>query len=185
VNGSVILVEGESDKAALSEAATVLGIEVLSTSIQVMHGATNLRKSLAETVSVGVRIAGLYDAGEEALVVRALTEAGMTDGRDRLSLERVGFYACDRDLEEELIRALGTVGVTNVIASQGNDYRRFQSLQQMPEWRGRPVEEQLRRWFGSGGRRKVRYAKLLAAAMKPSEVPRPMREVLRKALDQD
>jgi hypothetical protein len=182
VSESVILVEGESDKAALEEAASLLEIDMSWTSIVVMNGATNIVRSLADAVAQRVRIAGLYDVGEEAHIVRALAETGLTHGRDRSALEQAGFYACDQDLEEELIRALSAQRVIDVIAMQGEDHRRFRSLQQMPHWRGRPVEEQLRRWFGSGGRRKARYARLLVAAMEPSEVPEPLRQVLRRAL---
>lgn len=180
--GTVILVEGRSDKAALEAAAVVLGFELSSTSILVMNGATNVVRLLAETVARGVRVAGLYDVGEEAHIVRALSEAGLTEGRDSKALKRLGFFECDYDLEAELIKALGTTRVINVIETQGEDLRRFRSLQQMPEWRGRRVEDQLRRWFGSGSRRKVTYAVLLVRAMAPAEVPQPLRRVLEYAL---
>lgn len=181
MNSSVILVEGDSDKAALETAAGVLGFNLSSTSILVMNGATNVVRRLAETVPRGVRIAGLYDTGEEAHIVRALSEVGLTKGRDSKALERLGFFACDCDLEAELIRALGAARVINVIETQGDDLRRFRSLQQMPEWRGRRVEDQLRRWFGSGSRRKVRYAALLVREMAAGEIPRPLRQVLEHA----
>jgi len=182
MDGTVILVEGESDKAALEAAAGVFGFDLSSTSILVMNGATNAVRLLAETVPRGVRVAGLYDVGEEAHIVRALSEAGLTEGLDSTALERLGFFECDHDLEAELIRALGAARVINVIEAQGEDLRRFRSLQQMPEWRGRRVEDQLRRWFGSGSHRKVRYAALLVRAMAAVEVPRPLRQVLEYAL---
>ena len=178
---SVILVEGESDRAALVAAAGELGVDLSSTSIVVMNGATNVVKMVADVVGRGLRVAGLYDVGEEAHIVRALSEGGLTEGRDPAALERRGFYACDRDLEEELIRALGAERVVEVIKSQGEDLRRFRSLQQMPEWRERRIEDQLRRWFGSGGSRKVRYPELLVGEMVPAEVPRPLRAVLEYA----
>jgi hypothetical protein len=179
---TVILVEGESDKAALEAAAEVLGFELSSTSILVMDGATNAVRLLGETVSGGGRVAGLYDVAEEAHIVRALSTAGLTDGRDPTALGRLGFFECDRDLEAELIRALGAGRVIDVIGTQGDDLRRFRSLQQMPEWRERRIEDQLRRWFGSGGRRKVRYAALLVRAMAANEIPPPLRQVLEFAL---
>jgi hypothetical protein len=182
MDSSVILVEGESDKAALEVAAGVLGFDLTSTSIVVMNGATNVVRLLAETVPSGARVAGLYDVAEEAHIVRALAEAGLTDGRDPTALESRGFFACDRDLEAELIGALGAARVISVIETQGDDIRRFHSLQQMPEWRGRMVEDQLRRWFGSGSKRKVRYAPLLVRAMAAVEIPRPLRLVLEHAL---
>ena len=111
-------------------------------------------------------------------MVRALAGAGLTDGRDHQALEENGFFVCDPDLEGELIRALGAEGILEVIAGQEEDGRRFSKLQQMPEWRGRPVEDQLRRWFGSGGRRKVRYAHLLVEACAMDLMPRPLVQVL-------
>ena len=182
MSGSIILVEGDSDKAALDAAAGALGFDMSATSILVMNGATNAVRLLVETVPRDVRVAGLYDVGEEAHIVRALSEAGLTEGRDSTALERLGFFACDIDLEAELIRALGATRVINVIETQGEDLRRFRSLQQMPVWRERRVEDQLRRWFGSGARRKVRYAALLVEAMAAVEVPRPLRRVLEYAL---
>jgi hypothetical protein len=175
---SVILVEGESDRAALMSAAAVLELDLSSTSIVVMNGATNVVKMVADAVERGLRVAGLYDVGEEAHIVRALSEAGVTEGRDPAALERHGFFACDRDLEDELIRALGAERIVATVETQGEDLRRFRSLQQMPEWRGRPVEDQLRRWFGSGGSRKVRYPALLVAEMAAAEIPQPLRAVL-------
>ncbi len=182
MDGIAILVEGESDKAALQAAAWAFQFDLSATSILVMNGATNVVRFLVETVPKGVRVAGLYDVGEQAHVVRALSEAGLTDGRDPTALEGLGFFECDLDLEAELIGAIGADRVIEVIGTQGVDLRRFRTMQQMPEWRGRPVEDQLRRWFGSGSRRKVRYAALLVESMAPAEVPRPLRQVLEYAL---
>jgi hypothetical protein len=92
-------------------------------------------------------------------------------------MEHLGFYACVADLEEELIRALGADRVLAVAEAQG-DLGSFRTLQKQPAWQGRPVEEQLRRWLGSGGRRKIRYARYLVEALEPGEVPRPLDLVL-------
>jgi hypothetical protein len=51
----------------------------------------------------------------------------------------------------------------------------------MPAWRGRPTEEQLRRFMGSGGRRKFRYARILVEALDLERVPRPLDAVLTRA----
>ena len=178
----VILVEGESDKAALLALVSKRGVTLTDTSIMVMGGATNIVRFVSEAVGKGVPVAGMYDAGERAHVVRALAESGFTDGRDPTAIEVHGFFECDPDLEAELIRAAGPERVLEVVESEDQDLRRFRSLQQMPEWRGKPVEDQLRRWFGSGGRRKVRYASLIVAALADEEVPRPLRAVLEYAL---
>ena len=57
----------------------------------------------------------------------------------------------------------------------------FRTLQKQPAWRGRPPEEQLRRYFGSGARRKIRYARLLVDALDLAHVPRPLDLVLEAA----
>jgi len=126
-----------------------------------------------------LRLAGLYDVGEETVVRRALQRAGF--GSDlpltRADMEEIGFYVCVLDLEDELIRALGANSVEAVIESQG-ELGSFRTLRKEPAWRGQRVEAQLRRFMGSGGTRKIRYAKLLVEALEPAEVPRPLRCVL-------
>lgn len=126
-----------------------------------------------------VRLAGLYDVGEEIVVRRALQQAGFGSGLPltRDAMEELGFYVCVLDLEDELIRALGAASVEAVIDSQG-ELGSFRTLQKEPAWRGKRVEAQLRRFMGSGGTRKVRYARLLVEALKPAKVPRPLRKVL-------
>jgi hypothetical protein len=59
------------------------------------------------------------------------------------------------------VRAIGTARVEALIDSQG-DLGSFRSLQRQPEWRSQPTGTQLRRFLGSGARRKLRYARLLA-----------------------
>ncbi len=93
-------------------------------------------------------------------------------------MEALGFYVCDADLEDELIRALGAAAVERVVEAQG-DLGSFRTLQKQPAWKGRAAEEQLRRFMGSGGRRKIRYARLLVEALDlATQVPRPLDRVL-------
>ena len=92
-------------------------------------------------------------------------------------MERLGFYICDADLEDELIRALGPLCVERVVDAQG-ELGSFRTLQKQPAWHGRPHEKQLRRFMGSGGRRKIRYARLLVEALDLERVPRPLDRVL-------
>jgi hypothetical protein len=116
----------------------------------------------------GVRLAGLYDAGEEAHFLRAL------GCDDRSELEQAGFYACMRDLEDELTRALGPEGVERVLAEQG-ELRSFRTYQKQPAHRGRALEEQL---HGFMWNRKQRYAVLLVDALDLERVPQPLDRVL-------
>ena len=92
-------------------------------------------------------------------------------------MERLGFYVCGADLEDELIRALGAAAVEDVVDAHG-DLGPFRTLQKQPAWQGRLTEEQLRRFMGSGGRRKIRYARFLVDALDLDQVPRPLDRVL-------
>ena len=74
-------------------------------------------------------------------------------------------------------RMSSTRRVLQVVEAEG-DLRAFRTLQNEPAWRGRPVEAQLRRFMGSGGRRKTRYAPLLVRALELNEIPRPLEGLL-------
>jgi predicted ATP-dependent endonuclease of OLD family len=178
---AVILVEGVSDQLALEALARRRGRDLRAEGISIvpMGGATNIRRFLDVYGPEGfdVRLAGLYDAGEEGDFKRALERAGFGIDLSRVDLERLGFYACQADLEEELIRALGVDGVERVIEAQ-DELTSLRSLQNQPAWRGREVEAQLRRFFGSKGSRKSRFGALLVEALDLTNVPRPLDLVL-------
>ena len=177
----VVLVEGISDRVALEALAKRYGrdLEAERTSIVPIGGAQAVGRFLEELDPRGgnLRLAGLCDAGEERDFRRGLERAGLGAPTTRAEMERLGFYVCDADLEDELIRALGADAVEAVVASEG-DLRPYRTMQKQPEWRGRPREDQLRRFMGSGGRRKIRYARLLVNALELPQVPRPLERVL-------
>jgi hypothetical protein len=179
-NQAIVLVEGISDRVALETLAERLGrnLEAEGVSIVAIGGAQAIRRVVVELGPRGrnVRLAGLCDAGEERAFRRGLELAGLGSPATRTELE-AGFYVCDADLEDELIRALGAAAVEEVVEAQG-DLRPFRTMQKQPEWRGRPREEQLRRFMGSGGRRKIRYARLLVDALDLTQVPQPLERVL-------
>jgi hypothetical protein len=95
----------------------------------------------------------------------------------RADLEAHGFYVCFEDLEDELVRALGTAAVLAVVEAQG-ELGSFRTLQKQPAQRDWPLERQLRRFIGTKAGRKSRYARLLVEALEPDRVPRPLRAVL-------
>jgi hypothetical protein len=142
-----------------------------------MGGAQAIGRFLALFVPQGLRLAGLCDAGEEDDFARELERAGLGEKLTRDGMEKLGFFVCVEDLEDELIRALGAAAVEDVVETEG-DLGSFRTLQKQPEWRGRPVEEQLRRFMGSGGSRKIRYARVLVEALDLDDVPRPLDRVL-------
>ena len=177
---AVILVEGMSDRAALESLAARRGRDLGAEGISVlaMEGVTNLGGFLERfgPEGLGVAIAGLYDEAEEPGVRRVLERAGLDPGNDQADLERVGFFACVEDLEDELIRVLGAKAVLAIVESRG-ELGPFRTLQKQPEWRGRPLERQLRRFLGNASR-KIGYAPLLVDALDLRKVPRPLDAVL-------
>ncbi len=178
---AVVLVEGISDKIALETLARRRGrdLEAEGVSVVPIGGAQAIRRFLDQfgPRGLGVRLAGLCDAGEEADFRRGLEQAGLASDLTRAEMEALGFYVCVADLEDELIRALGTASVERVVDAHG-DLRAFRTLQKQPGWKEKRTEEQLRRFMGSGGRRKIRYAALLIEALDLSHVPRPLDQVL-------
>jgi hypothetical protein len=179
--GAVVLVEGVSDRRALEALARRRGrnLDAEGVSIIPIGGAHAIASFLDRLGPRGanVRLAGLCDAGEEGDFRRALERAGLGSDLTRADVEALGFYVCVEDLEDELIRALGVAAVEQVLRAEG-DLGAFRTLQKQPAWRGRPEEEQLRRFMGSGGRRKIRYGALLVEALDPAHVPRPLDRVL-------
>lgn len=177
----VVLVEGISDRVALETLAERYGrdLEAEGTSIVPIGGAQAVGRFLEQLDPRRreLRLAGLCDAGEERDFRRGLERAGLGTPTTRAEMEELGFYVCEADLEDELIRALGAGAVVAVVESEG-DLRPFRTMQKQPEWRGRAPEEQLRRFMGSGGRRKIRYARLLVEALELTQVPRPLERVL-------
>jgi hypothetical protein len=178
---AVVLVEGTSDKLAVETLAErrCRNLKAEGVSVVPIGGAQSIGRFLKQFGPEGldVKLAGLCDAGEESDFRRGLERAGLGSDLSRAEMERLGFYVCVADLEDELIRAHGADSVEQVVEAQG-DLGSFRTLQKQPEWRGRTTEEQLRRFMGSGGRRKIRYARLLVEALDLSEVPRPLDLVL-------
>jgi Overcoming lysogenization defect protein-like, TOPRIM domain len=178
---AVVLVEGISDRAAVESLAERRGRDLAAEGVSVVPigGAQAIGRFLARFGPQGLclRLAGLCDAGEEPEFRRGLERAGLGAGLTRDGMERLGFYVCEADLEEELIRALGADAVLEAVHEHG-DLGPFRTLQKQPEWRGRPVEEQLRRFMGSGGRRKTRYGRYLVEALDLERIPRPLSAVL-------
>jgi OLD-like protein len=175
---TVVVVEGESDQIAIETLAERRGIELADAGVQLvpLGGAHRIGAFLAQLdLPSGLRLAGLCDAGEEPVFRNAFERAGL--GRELL-----GFYVCVEDLEDELIRALGVPAVEEVVDSAG-DLHRLRKLQQMPAWRDRAPDEQIRRFIAAGARRKLRYARMLVDALDLERVPRPLDGVLSRAVE--
>jgi hypothetical protein len=178
---AVVLVEGISDQLALEALAARRGLNLDAEAIAVvpMGGSKNIRSFLDRFGPQGlnVRLAGLCDAAEEGDFQRALDRAGLGSNLTRSDMERLGFYVCVADLEDELIRSLGPAAVERVIDAKG-ELEPFRSFQRQPAWRDRTHEAQLRRFFGTHGGRKIESAALLVDALDLDRVPRPLDLVL-------
>jgi hypothetical protein len=178
---TVVLVEGSSDQVAVEALAARRGRDLAAEAIAVvpMGGASNLRRflQLFGPRGLNLRLAGLCDAGEEGHVRRGLEWAGLGASLNRAEMEALGFYVCDADLEDELIRCVGAAGVEQVVEAQG-ELGSFRTFQQQPAWRGRSSQAQLRRFLGTHSGRKIRYARLLVDTLELTSVPRPLDRVL-------
>lgn len=173
---TLVLVEGDSDAAAVRALAGLVGCDLDSRHIQIgsAGGVTNFTRVLADFVRAhpSAEFCGMYDVADERHVRRALANAAIPIAAHE-SLESFGFFACVADLEDELIRALGPHKVERVIEAQGeiNSFRRFQA---MPQHRQTPVEQQLRRFLGTKATRKIRCAQYLVEALDLARLPRPL-----------
>jgi hypothetical protein len=174
----VVLVEGLSDQAAVEALARRRGrdLDAERVSVVPMGGAQAIGRFLDRFGPRGldVGLAGLCDAAEEADFRRGLERAGLGADLDRAGLERLGFFVCVADLEDELIRALGAAKVEVIAEAQG-ELGSFRTFQKQPAQQERTHEQQLHRWMGN---RKIRYAPLLVDALDPANVPRPLDLVL-------
>jgi hypothetical protein len=195
--GAVVLVEGLSDRAAVEALAARRGRDLRAEGVRTvpMGGATNLGHFLDLLGPAGrdVRLAGLCDAAEAPGFRRTLQRAGLAAGPAPAArppagpapadsapadfLERVGFFVCVADLEDELIRSLGTARVEQVVADQG-ELGPLRTFSKQPAQRDRARAEQLRRFMGTRSGRKIQYARALAEALDPARVPDPLARLL-------
>jgi len=177
----VVLVEGISDQLAVETLAGRYGRDLGAEGIEIVPvgGAQPVTRFLRRVGldGAGVVVVGLCDAGEELYFRRALAAGGLGSPQDRPEMERSGFFVCEEDLEDELIRASGRAAIEALLDTQG-DLGSFRTLQKQPAWRGMSFHDQMRRWLGAGSRRKIRYARLLVLALPFARIPRPLTAVL-------
>jgi hypothetical protein len=178
---AVVLVEGVSDQLALEALARRRGRDLSDEGVSVipMGGSKNIARFLDRygPGGWGLKLAGLCDAREEDDFRRALEHGGIGAELDRAGMERLGFFVCVVDLEDELIRALGVDAVKRVLGEMG-ELDAFPTLQRQPAWRWRPESDQLRRFLGTNSGRKIRGAPRLIDALDLECVPRPLDCVL-------
>jgi hypothetical protein len=175
-----VLLEGPSDVAAVRAVAERRELHLDASAVRLvdMGGATNVRRHLhdAFTAAVSPRVLGMCDIKEAGFFVRALRDLGCAVSSGE-ALPHWGFQLCDRDLEDELLRALGPRRVRDVL----DDLRladRFATFTQQPAWAARDFHEQARRFAGVASGRKELMAQALALALPTDSLPLPLRGLL-------
>ncbi|MEO6019191.1 MAG: hypothetical protein ABIP45_02955 [Knoellia sp.] len=180
-----VLLEGTSDVAAVQALRAARGISEDDEPcvLVAMHGATNIRRTLEEVASLNPRprVVGLSDEREAHFFVRALALHGSALGLEGAptleTLPQWGFQICRRDLEDELMRALGVDGTLAVLVDLELDAT-FEAFTRQLAWQGRPVMDQLRRFGTTTSGRKELLAGALAAALAVPDVPAPLAALL-------
>lgn len=175
---AVIFVEGISDQRALEALAARTGRDLRAAAVAVVEigGATNIWRylELYRTQHPDVTVGGLVDANQEHAFRRALEQFGFGSNLSRDEMEAVGFFVCDADLEDELIRSLGIERVLEIIEDEG-ELQSFRTYQKQPAHSARALEQQV---HGFMWNRKFRYAQLLVDALDLDRVPYPLAGVL-------
>ena len=163
-----VLVEGPSDLAAVEALAARWGRDLAPEGVCVvsMGGAMSIARyaGLLGPPGLGLRLTGLCDEGEQGFYERGLKRA---------RAPHEGFFVCVADLEDELIRALGTARVEEIVEAEGN-LRAWQTFLRQPAQHGRPRQQQVRRFLGTKKGRKIRYGRLLVESLAPGQVPAPL-----------
>ncbi|MHC0433671.1 TOPRIM nucleotidyl transferase/hydrolase domain-containing protein [Streptomyces sp. O3] len=173
---TAVLLEGLSDLAAVEALAGRRGRDLAAEGVCVvpMGGAMNVGRyaGLLGRPGLGLRLVGLCDEGERRFYERSLARAGAQAGAGA-GAQRPDVFVCVSDLEDELIRALGTDQAEEVVRAEG-DFRAWRTFLRQPAQQGRPRQRQLRRFLGTKKGRKIRYGRLLVEALTPERVPAPL-----------
>lgn len=168
---TAILLEGLSDLAAVEALAAVRGRDLAAEGVCAvpMGGAMSVGRyaGLLGPSGLGLRLVGLCDERERPFFDRGLGSA---------RAPRPGVFVCTADLEDELIRVLGTARVERIVQAEG-ELRAWRTFVRQPAQHGRSRHQQLRRFISTKSGRKIRYGRLLVEALAPDQVPAPLDEL--------
>ncbi|EST33672.1 hypothetical protein N566_19265 [Streptomycetaceae bacterium MP113-05] len=169
---AVVLLEGPSDVAAVDALAASRGRDLAAEGVCVLSigGAMSVGRftGLLGPPGLGLRLTGLCDEAERRYYAR---------GWERAGAARQEFSVCAADLEDELIRALGTTRVKELVEAEG-DLRALQTFLRQPAQRDRTSQQQLRRFLGTKKGRKIHYGRVLVEALDPDRTPAPLDDLL-------
>ena len=157
-----MLVEGTSDQIALQTLAERRGrdLDAEDVAIVPMGGAQSIGRFLDRFGPHGldITLSGLCDAGEKGDFRRALDRAGFGSDLTRAEMERLGFYVCVVDLEDELIRSLGVSSVEDVVEIQRELGRSAPSRSSLRGGDGRSRSSFGASWAAAAAGRSATYA---------------------------
>jgi energy-coupling factor transporter ATP-binding protein EcfA2 len=177
---AAILVEGVSDKYAIEALAlrTNRNLDAEGISIVSMHGAGGIATFLKLLGQDGLKIKliGLCDAAEESDWAKSLESNGHGSKLDRAAMASLGFFVCDKDLEDVLITAVGEAATLELISNQG-DAAAFKAFAKQPAHSGKTTKEQLHDFIHSRGRH-VTYAPLFVEQLDLSKLPPSLESVI-------
>lgn len=169
---TAVLMEGASDLAAVDALAAGRGRDLAAEGVCVlpMGGAMSVGRftSVLGPPGLGLRLTGLCDEAERRHYARGWERAGAAPQE---------FFVCAADLEDELIRALGTARVAELVRAEG-DERALRTFLRQPAQQGRTPQQQLRRFLGTRKGRKIHYGRVLVEALAPDRVPAPLEDLL-------
>lgn len=180
-----VLVEGTSDVAALRALRARDGIRMADEPCRIvpMGGATNIRRTLGSVVAQDdrPRVIGLCDEREAPYFARAIeifrTPLQVVGDVTVERLPELGFQVCRRDLEDELMRALGVDG-TLAVFERLNLRDLFEGFTRQLAWQDRPLWDQLRRFGTTTSGRKELLARAFAEEVPDAATPAPLAALL-------
>ena len=176
---TVVFVEGPSDYLAFREAARVMQVDLDARGVALVSlqgaGLLGTYLTLLGPNGLDLQLRGLCDLDAEADWQSKLSAAGIPVS-DRTTMNNRGFFVCDVDLEDELVRAHDAPAVQAIIDQEG-ETARFNSFSGQPDNRGLPLDEQLTKFARKS---KTRWSPRLAAALTAASMPTPLQEVLKR-----
>lgn len=169
----VVLVEGYSDRVFLLQLASRMSRDLDAEGVTIisMDGGCGIGTHLRLFGGAGLKlhVLGICDEDKEVKWQLELAKAGLPV-TDRRSMTNQGFFVIVKDLEEAIVRSLGTTQAMAVIISEG-EHADFATYQKQPAQRSLLLEEQLRSYFH---KESTRWAIPLADALNPKTLPSPL-----------
>jgi predicted ATP-dependent endonuclease of OLD family len=173
-----MFVEGPSDRLAILSLAKKnnLSLDSLGVSVIALNGAGILTWFLKLFGPTGFQlpVCGICDLDHLSQWSKVLENLGLGKSLSRSEMEKIGFFVCDRDMEDELVKALGDAAVLQAIDENG-DTQDWNVFCQQPNNKTLARAAQIRAFLAA--KRKVIYAPILVSKLSAT-VPRPLQQVL-------